>query len=344
MLFMVSIIVPVYNAEKTLLRCVQSILNQSYFNFELILIDDGSEDNSGQICDNLYNVCIEKGVSCQVIHQKNSGVSKARNNGIEHAHGSFFVCVDSDDMIENCYLEDLVKTVENHPELGHVLCGFKCMSSSKNYILTDTEPMTIVTRKDYMRLFGRTLINSPWLALYRTDIVRENNIKMREDLSLAEDLLFNLDYLDAIGEISIGVINKTNYIYQDDNPYSLNRKYRHDLRIIYESVDQSLNHYLLKWGITDQTSWRDYYRNVFYHYMEIMDNTLDKQNNSSLKEKILYNNSILRSECFQKALQKGEITSILPSQKRALESGNYIRVLVVECIQDVKRMIISFLK
>ena len=97
---MVSVIVPVYNSEKTLSACVQSILNQTYLDYEIILIDDGSKDYSGQICDEWGSICEERKVRCQVIHQENGGVSRARNRGIEQAKGEYFVCVDSDDIIE----------------------------------------------------------------------------------------------------------------------------------------------------------------------------------------------------------------------------------------------------
>ena len=340
---MVSVIVSVYNAEKTLSACLQSILNQTYQGFELLLIDDGSKDHSGQMCDEWQETFSEQGLRCKVIHQENGGVSKARNCGMEHAEGEFFVCVDSDDMIEPCHLEDLIRTAETHPEFGHVRCGFKCMSNGDRYILTDREPLTTVTRKDYMLLSGKILINSPWLALYRTDIVREYNIKMREDLSLAEDLIFNLEYLDAIGEVPIGILNKTNYIYRDDDPNSLNRKYRSDLRFIYETVDQVLNQYLKKWGITDPDSWQDYYGMVFYHYQKIMENTFHKQNPDSMKSKIEYNNDILKLEIFKEALQKGRIV-VTPAQKRALESGDYRRVLLVQRAQEMKQKAARWLK
>ena len=92
---MVSVIVPVFNAEKTLSECIHSILRQTYGCFELIIIDDGSTDRSGQICDEMQLICINKNIRCQVIHQKNGGVSAARNYGVQIANGEFFVFIDS---------------------------------------------------------------------------------------------------------------------------------------------------------------------------------------------------------------------------------------------------------
>lgn len=97
---MISVIVPVYNAESTLRRCVDSILKQSYQSFEIILIDDGSEDLSGRICDD-YG---KKDDRIIAIHQNNQGVSVARNRGLDIAKGEFITFIDSDDYVESDYL------------------------------------------------------------------------------------------------------------------------------------------------------------------------------------------------------------------------------------------------
>ena len=103
----ISIIVPVYNVEKYLEKCIDSILNQSYQNLEIILIDDGSTDNSGSICDEYK----KKDQRVQVIHQKNQGQSSARNAGLNIAKGSYIGFVDSDDWIEQNMYEKLYKNI-----------------------------------------------------------------------------------------------------------------------------------------------------------------------------------------------------------------------------------------
>ncbi len=332
---MVSVIVPVYNSEKTLSACVQSILNQTYLDYEIILIDDGSKDYSGQICDEWGSICEERKVRCQVIHQENGGVSRARNRGIEQAKGEYFVCVDSDDIIESCYLEDLIKTAKNHLELGHVLCGFKCTSHVHDYIYTSREPITVVDRRDYMRLYDKILVQGPCLALYKTEIVRRNGIRMREDLSLGEDLLFNLAYLDALGDVKIGVINKTNYIYQNSNQDSLFRRYRPDLMEIHELMIREINAYLEKWGVEDLASWRHFYRAVFSKYISVLENTFSEANPSKKRRKIRYNNMVLQKQDFQQALEKGELH--LPTSYRlAYRSGRYRYVLLAKTIEKLK--------
>lgn len=340
---MVSVIVPVFNAEKTLTSCVQSVLDQTYQNWELILIDDGSTDRSGQICDELQRTCMAQNRPCRVVHQQNRGVSAARNCGMELAAGEYFVCIDSDDLIEPCYLDDLVHTAEFHPEFGHVLCGFRCTSDNRKVIYSKQEALTTVSRRDYMRLFEAVLIQSPCLALYKTNIVREHHLKMRTDLSLGEDLLFNLTYLDALGDILIGIINKPNYIYIDEDQTSLNRKYRKNLLSIQEMINHSLACYLGKWNNTDDQSWRMYYNAVLYNYISALNNTFHKDNAMSLREKISFNNRLLTNDEFRTALQRSSVV-ILPSLRRAMESGNYWRVLIVERIQKLKHFIMPILR
>ena len=339
---MVSVIIPVYNSEKTLPACVESLLNQTYKDYELILIDDGSTDHSSELCDELQETCRSRGVRCQVIHQENGGVSRARNCGMDHANGEFFVCVDSDDVVEPCYLEDLVRTAEAHPEFGHVICGFKCTSHVHDYIFSDREPLTVVDRQDYMRLYEKVLIQSPCLGLYRTDTVRKHSIKMRVKLSLGEDILFNLAYLDANGNRPIAVINKTNYTYQDEDQDSMNRKYRPDLYEIFSTIDQTVSSYMNKWEITDPAAWEYYYRSVYYHNIRVMENTFHPKNTVPRKDKIAYNNTILNSDRFREALQRSGII-ILPAKRKALESGNYKRVLFTERMLRTKQVMKNLL-
>ena len=110
---MVSIIVPVYNTEQYLRRCIDSIVNQEYTDFELLLIDDGSKDSSGVICDEYA----EKDARVRVIHKENSGVSDSRNCALDHAKGKYIQFLDSDDWITPDATRLLVRSAE---EYGHI--------------------------------------------------------------------------------------------------------------------------------------------------------------------------------------------------------------------------------
>ena len=120
---MVSVIVPIYNAEKYLNECISSILSQSYKDFELILIDDGSTDKSQNIC----NEFAKKDLRITVVHQ---GISAARNNGLKNAKGEFVAFVDSDDYVEKNWLELLVKAITTE-EADIAVCGMKIDKQEK---------------------------------------------------------------------------------------------------------------------------------------------------------------------------------------------------------------------
>ena len=134
---MISVIVPVYNVEKYLSRCIDSILNQTYKDFEIILVDDGSKDNSGKICDEYA----AKNKNIKVVHSENVGPSDARNFARDKAQGEFITYVDSDDMINNQFLEILMKLIiENKADIS--CCGFSFFDDSSEIVI-DKKPESI---------------------------------------------------------------------------------------------------------------------------------------------------------------------------------------------------------
>lgn len=194
----VSIIIPVYNADKGenegIRRCIQSVLDQQYADYEVIAVDDGSEDDSGKILDSFA----QKDQRIHVIHQKNGGVSKARNNALRHAQGKYIQFMDADDFIPKDSTKLLVRTAEEK-NVDLVVADFYRVTGKsvarKGNIGTD-EVMTLQEYAEYMK-------DSPadfyygvlWNKLYRKSIIQNNNVEMDESLNWCEDLIFNLEYL-----------------------------------------------------------------------------------------------------------------------------------------------------
>ena len=185
----ISIIVPVYKAEKYIHRCVDSIIAQTASDFELLLINDGSPDDSGKFCDEYAN--IDKRV--KVCHKENSGVSAARNTGLDIMNGEFVLFLDSDDWLDiNCLefcINEMIRT-------GADMMQFPTERTNKEY--NDT------TIREIKR--GKTFDTSKYIAaddffvciggsVIRTDIIRSNNIRFRSDIKLAEDQLFIMECL-----------------------------------------------------------------------------------------------------------------------------------------------------
>lgn len=175
---MISIIVPVYNVEKYLQRCIESILAQTLTDFELLLIDDGSKDKSGEICDNFAL----KDKRIKVFHKENGGVSSARNLGITKAQGEWITFIDSDDWVEPDYLANF--------SMDSDLCvqGYYCGET-----LTVYTP-TIVMQNVGLSYMKAGYVSGPYCKLFKAEIIQSNHISFDLQLSYGEDMLFLMQY------------------------------------------------------------------------------------------------------------------------------------------------------
>ncbi|MBX9136408.1 MULTISPECIES: glycosyltransferase [unclassified Clostridium] len=213
---LISIIVPVYNVEKYLEKCIESILNQTYENIEIILVDDGSTDNSLNIC----NFYASKDKRIKVIHQENRGVSYARNVGLNLAKGDYIGFVDSDDYIEDNMYEILINDIlENDSDIS--ICGFKQLTLDNNIIFNYGTNKKIVLSKEkalegfISDKFIKEFMYAPWNKLYKRSIV--TNVKFRTDLRIGEDLLFVFECLEKSNKISLYDTCKYNYINRENS-------------------------------------------------------------------------------------------------------------------------------
>ena len=201
----ISVIVPVYKVEHVLPRCIDSILTQTFCDFELILIDDGGPDRSGEICD--AYACKDSRI--HVIHQKNSGVSAARNAGISVSRGEFITFVDSDDHIEKDYLESLYNARCDLTICGQEICG----ENGENLYSMHCSPLFFAERNriDYPELYKRVVLYSPYCKLFRGEIIREHGILFPQGITWGEDGMFVADYLAYVS--SVRLISYSGYRY-----------------------------------------------------------------------------------------------------------------------------------
>lgn len=190
----VSIIVPVYNAERTIGRCIDSILNQEYCDFELLLVDDGSTDNSGAICD----AYAAKDSRVQVFHKENTGVSASRNLALNRAKGIYLQFLDSDDWITSDATSSLVRAMESTP-CDMVISDFYRVVGERVSQKGDIDDDGMMSREN----FAAHMMKNPadfyygvlWNKLYRRDIVESHRLRMDPELSWCEDFMFNLEYI-----------------------------------------------------------------------------------------------------------------------------------------------------
>ena len=190
----VSIIVPVYNAEQTLRRCVDSVLSQTYTDFELLLVDDGSRDSSAAICDGYA----ARDSRVRVIHKPNSGVSDTRNQGLSQARGTYLQFLDSDDWITPDATSAMVRAAEEH-QCDLVISDFYRVVGERVSRKGDIDDDTVLSREE----FASHMMENPadfyygvlWNKLYRRDIVEAHHLRMDPDISWCEDFMFNLEYI-----------------------------------------------------------------------------------------------------------------------------------------------------
>lgn len=198
---MISIIVPVYKAETFITRCIESIISQTYPNWELILVDDGSPDNSGRICEEFA----QKDSRIHVFHKPNGGVSSARNLGIESAKGDWITFIDSDDYIRPNYLENLSNSADD----DLIISGSQRFGESEDdYRLPESRKYEI---HEFIKMVFEakseddiytSCISYPWGKLLKSDIIKHNDLYFNSKMKLAEDTNFMLQYLENVRNVS----------------------------------------------------------------------------------------------------------------------------------------------
>lgn len=195
----ITVIIPCYNVESYIQKCIESVLNQSYGNIEIILIDDGSTDNTNEVIlksiENISNILY--------IRNDNFGVSNARNTGIKNATGDYIMFIDSDDyisknMIKNMYKllikynSDIVKcNIKKEYAEGQASRNEKPVYSSVKYFSKEDFSKTI-----YKKILSTETMNSSCCSLFKTDIIKNNELFFREDIYNGEDAIFFMNYID----------------------------------------------------------------------------------------------------------------------------------------------------
>lgn len=199
----VSIILPVYNAQDYLERCLNSVLNQDYKNIELIAIDDGSSDNSWNILEKYKEI---HGDRIKIIKQKNMGVSKTRNKGISIATGEYLTFIDNDDFFDPGYIKRFVHEIDNN-NLDVVVGGYK-RPNSKGKIIVNTQLQDCE--------FSKYKIVAAWAKIYRTSYIKKNNIEFLVS-NIGEDINFTVQAVTLTKKIKIIDYVGYNWYYNENS-------------------------------------------------------------------------------------------------------------------------------
>lgn len=231
----VSVIVPIYNVEKYLRRCLDSLVNQTLTDIEIILVDDESPDNSNEI----YKEYLAKDNRIKLVQKKNGGLGFARNSGLEIATGEFIAYIDSDDYVDVNMFKKLYDTSKNN-NLDTVYCGYNNLDDElKVHSFSEVDDLTIFSTKDEVNGVLLDMIackpSSPlerkyrmsvWHAIYSRDLIENNRIRFcSERQFISEDIIYHIDYLSKANRIAFIPDSFYYYCYNED---SLTKTFRED--------------------------------------------------------------------------------------------------------------------
>ena len=304
-----SIIVPVYNAGALLEKCAGTILKQTYTDFELILVNDGSSDDSGKICDSLA----QQDNRVIVVHKENGGAGSARNAGLAQAQGKYVAFPDADDFCkENMY--QVMMECMHHDEIDLLLCSYESgkIDSDGQFKLEQTQnlfnesALAVESAREIwfkIRRLNISLLNTPWNKIYRKDIIDKFHLRFPNERR-AQDAIFNIRYYNHIK--SIRVIDCPLYQYNTNDVQKKGKKFPKDVYKCFFAFDQLMKETVQEWGMYTGA----YKRLCDNHFLGVLDNCVEMCNNPiwglSQLGKIEYLNEIINEPYTQKALMDYE--------------------------------------
>lgn len=274
---LVSIIIPIYNAESFLDQCLRSIQKQSYPNLEVILVNDGSTDRSKSICDQY----VQMDQRFRVIHKPNGGVSSARNIGLDHAKGDKIVFIDADDYVNESYIEDLMHYCDN----DLVVMGVAYINSART-LAPRTKKIILDSNSELLEtLMFNNYFTAPWAKLFSASIINKHRVRFNENLFIGEDTVFILEYLQYTNTIQCISLNGYMFydvMHQELSKYALSCKEYAMLTSIFSKCIEKLQKKRQISLLHFQQHLLVYYGKLFFTYL------LNTPNAEQLKAEITY--------------------------------------------------------
>lgn len=345
-MYKISIIIPVYNGEKYIRKCLNSIINQNYENKEIIIVNDCSNDNTKNICENYTQ---KYGYIKLINLPNNQGVSSARNIGIDKASGKYISFIDADDEIIGELYKDISILLE-HEEYDLIIFGSNHISKNKI-----KEEVTLQEKKyinkneivDYLYNIDikqkPRVLNVIWNKIYSKEVIQENNLRFREDIDLGEDFIFNCNYFKHINRIFD--IKKCYYNYYVKKSNNLTTKFRTDIiyrRDLVYNEWISLYKYYNIYDSKKKLEFQNYEGFLMYHSICSI---FKKDVNISDKEKICFLETILESKNIDTVLEylKGKISKLIElnliKKKKAKILYYFMKIKI-----DIKKLIKTIIK
>lgn len=335
----ISVIVPIFNVEKYLQRCIDSLLNQTLKDIEIILVDDGSPDNCPAMCDEYAR----QDSRVKVIHKKNEGLGFARNSGLSVANGKYVAFVDSDDYVAAEMYEKLLLTATNE-NLDTVYCGFSIVDSCGCVINTINEVNELTIFEENVKNLLLDMVGSTvdfhrdrkyemcvWRAIYSLDTIKKNGIIFCSERELiSEDIIFHIDYLPRA--LKVGFLPASYYFYcMNENSLTMKFKigrFQKD-KILHDEIKRKLSHIfnLAEYENRVERSFIGYTRSCVYKRST---KGLEKRTVKDEIKKICYDNEL------QKILKKYPYKKLPLKQRILINLIRYKLIVLIQILRDFK--------
>lgn len=323
----ISIIVPVYKVEKYIHSCVESILKQTYTDFELILVDDGSPDNCGYICDEYAkNDC-----RIRVVHRENGGSSAARNSGMKIATGNYVMFCDSDDYVSPQWCQLMYDAIKSHPLSWCVSDVLRVRDHGEQKI--QCKPYcekSGIKVTNYFDIYKLGLSAYVCNKIYRRDILLELQLEFDESVRFSEDVNFNVEYYKHCENAVL--VNTPLYFYFDNSDGIMRAKYRNWMEL-------HLWPFYCRIPVIQDNELGEYCDIWLYQFIQMLDVVFDKENPMSFMQKMKYNQKMLKSEefsfCINNSAGEKESAAVL----KILKKQNYYIYWLFQKAIELKRKI-----
>ncbi len=312
---LISVIIPIYNAADDLRKCLDSITSQTYDKWECILINDGSSDESAKICET-YAIADKR---FRAFHQPNSGVSSARNRGLEESKGELIAFVDADDWLDNDYLETLVAYADSDLILyGYELepYGYRTLVTRQTHTYTSSDIKQFATSE-------AIFYGYPWGKLFHKSIISANGIKFPQ-IKVYEDLLFYTEYIKYCGSISC--LSETGYHYVAPQKTDTFKKYPQspqEVAYLITQMSNFVNYVARKFNCPPPTPPFDFYRHL----------NLEGLDMSGIESELLNVHKLLRDGSEVESFYKNPLTSPIASLLHEVRETN------IESLNEAERIV-----
>ena len=314
----VSIIVPVYNSERYISDCINSILKQTFPDFELLLIDDGSQDNSLGICQEFG----KKDSRIRIIHKENGGVSSARNLGLDEAIGDIIMFSDSDDTVSETWCESLTTPLFGNHECDLSISSFSVIDSDESH--RDINVLSNITglkeRNALWEIKQSQMTATIWNKAFRKSIILDHNLHFNENISHCEDFVFLMQYICVMKGSFYLFDSVTYYYYYRSN--SLTHSYVPNLWKYQKLSIESLNKALMCCDCGYVFESREYVDTLLAAFNRCFSNIMAKENHSSAKNKVIAIKEIIDYPEYRIIVKKNTTNRYNFIHKMALKSNS----------------------